>query len=598
MPKIFDAPQTLSLAQLWPLIRPERLGRFGLRVGGAIALLVLESALTVWAPVVLSRIVGVLSVRPEMRAVLWLVAEFAVLRCVIALATPLRNIIFKPVESDIQRRLALLGLKHLHGMSVRYHLDRQTGAITRILDRGVSAVESVLNLFLFNVLPNVLELLMTFVVIIRVFHARYLLVLLVAIAVYSSISYAFTRARMAARRWRNVCSGTAQHRLVDSILNFETVRSFGNAAYEIQRYDKAQTVFRDADVRLNWLVNLSQGTRGLLIAVTTAILFIFAAQDVVHHHLGVAEFVLIGAYLRSLYSAVGSLNYVSAGWQNARVDLENYLELLAQRSEVAPPEHPIVVPSRLQDGGAASVAFEDVAFGYDDDRQILKGVTLQVPAGTSLAVVGHTGSGKSTLGRLLTRAFDVTAGRVCVDGYDVRSFAEADLQGVIGIVPQDTVLFNTGIGENIAYGRPGASQEAIEDAAKRAQIHDFILSLPKGYETVVGERGLKLSGGEKQRVAIARVLLKDPRILLLDEATSALDTQTEAAIQSELEALSRTRTTVIIAHRLSTVAGVDQIVVMDDGRVIERGTHAELLELEGQYAKMWRAQGGQFAIRA
>ncbi|MBR0559455.1 ABCB family ABC transporter ATP-binding protein/permease [Neokomagataea anthophila] len=598
MPKTFDAPKALSLVQLWPLIRPERLRGCALRVASAIILLVVESALTVWAPVVLSRIVGVLSVRPEMRAVLWLVAEFAVLRCVIALATPLRNIVFKPVESELQRRLALLGLRHLHGMSVRYHLDRQTGAITRILDRGVSAVESVLNLFLFNVLPNVLELLMTFVVIIRFFHARYLLVLLAAIAVYSSISYAFTRARMAARRRRNVCSGAAQHRLLDSILNFETVRSFGNADYEIQRYDKAQKVFRDADIRLNWLVNLSQATRGLLIALTTAILFVFAAQDVMHHHLGVAQFVLIGAYLRSLYSAVGSLNYVSAGWQNARVDLENYLELLAQRSEIAPPQNPIHIPARLKDGGAASVVFDDVAFGYDTDRQILKGVTLRVPAGSSLAVVGHTGSGKSTLGRLLTRAFDVSSGVVQVDGHDVRAFAEADLQRVIGIVPQDTVLFNAGIGENIAYGFPGAAQSAIEDAARRAQIHDFICTLPQGYETVVGERGLKLSGGEKQRVAIARVLLKDPRILLLDEATSALDTQTEAAIQHELDALSRTRTTVIIAHRLSTVAGVDQIIVMDEGRIIERGTHAELLDLDGQYAKMWRAQGGQFTIRA
>ncbi|QDH25727.1 ABC transporter ATP-binding protein/permease [Neokomagataea tanensis] len=598
MPKTCDAPRALSFARLWTLVRPEKLGRFGLRAFIAITLLVLESALAVLAPVILSHIVGALSKHATIEAVLWLVAEFALIRCVIALAEPLRNIVFKPVTAELQRRLALLGLRHLHSMSVRYHLDRQTGAITRVLDRGVSAVESVLDLFLFNVLPNVLELLMTFVVIVRVFHVRYLLVLLIAIAIYSSISYAFTRARMAARRRRNVCSGAAQHRLLDSILNFETVRSFGNAEYEIKRYDKAQTTFRDADIRLNQLVNLSQATRGILIAVTTAALFVFAAEDVVHQRLGVAQFVLIGAYLRSLYSAVGSLNYVSAGWQNARVDLENYLELLASESEIKAPENPVDVPLKLREAGAASVVFSDVSFGYDPDREILKHVTLDVPSGTSLAVVGHTGSGKSTLGRLLTRAFDVSSGEICVDGHDIRQFAPEDLQGVIGIVPQDTVLFNAGIGENIAYGRPGASQEDVEDAARRAQIHDFILSLPKGYETVVGERGLKLSGGEKQRVAIARVLLKDPRILLLDEATSALDTQTELAIQQELEALSRTRTTIMIAHRLSTIASVDQIIVMDKGRIIERGTHAELLVLGGQYASMWRAQSGEFTIRA
>ncbi|GBR52243.1 ABC transporter ATP-binding protein [Neokomagataea thailandica NBRC 106555] len=278
--------------------------------------------------------------------------------------------------------------------------------------------------------------------------------------------------------------------------------------------------------------------------------------------------------------------------------MENYLELLASESEIKAPENPVDVPLKLREAGAASVVFSDVSFGYDPDREILKHVTLDVPSGTSLAVVGHTGSGKSTLGRLLTRAFDVSSGEICVDGHDIRQFAPEDLQGVIGIVPQDTVLFNAGIGENIAYGRPGASQEDVEDAARRAQIHDFILSLPKGYETVVGERGLKLSGGEKQRVAIARVLLKDPRILLLDEATSALDTQTELAIQQELEALSRTRTTIMIAHRLSTIASVDQIIVMDKGRIIERGTHAELLVLGGQYASMWRAQSGEFTIRA
>ncbi|MFT8989052.1 MAG: ATP-binding cassette domain-containing protein, partial [Gluconobacter albidus] len=348
-----------------------------------------------------------------------------------------------------------------------------------------------------------------------------------------------------------------------------------------------------AEISLQRYVSLSQISRGILIAVTTTTLLAMAAHDIVLHRLAVAQFVLIGSYLSGLYSSVGALNYVSAGWRNARVDLENYLELLAIRSEITQAPQPVHLAGKLSEAGAAAVAFRHVSFGYSPARQILHDVSISVPAGTSLAIVGHTGSGKSTLGRLLTRAYDPTEGSVCIDGHDLRDIAPIDIQNIIGTVPQDTVLFNSSIGDNIAYGDLSASREDIESAARSAQIDAFIRGLPDGYETVVGERGLKLSGGEKQRVAIARVILKDPRILLLDEATSALDTRTEVAIQKELAILSRARTTIIVAHRLSTVQDADCIVVLDAGRVVEQGSHMELLSAGGHYAAMWAAQAGE-----
>ncbi|KXV71073.1 ABC transporter ATP-binding protein, partial [Gluconobacter japonicus] len=340
----------------------------------------------------------------------------------------------------------------------------------------------------------------------------------------------FTRMRMTARRARNTANSQAQYQLVDSMLNFETVRSFANSRQEILRYDRSRQALKSAEIRLKRLVGFSQMARSLLIACATTALLGLAAHDIVLHRIGVAQFVLIGSYLRGLYSSVGALNYVSAGWRNARVDLENYLELLGTHSEIVEAANPVHLPVRLADGGAARITFDHVSFSYDPARQILHDISLEIPAGTSLAIVGHTGSGKSTMGRLLTRAYDPTSGAIRIDGHDLRDVAVEDLQRVIGTVPQDTVLFNAGIGENIAYGDPSAPEEEVHQAARKAQIHDFIDELPEKYETVVGERGLKLSGGEKQRAAIARVLLKDPRILLLDEATSALDTWTEAAI--------------------------------------------------------------------
>ncbi len=592
--KTDSTSEALSLRVLWPMIRPEKLWPDATRIGFALVILLVESGTAVATPWLFSRMVSSLS-RPEtlLAVPVWLIAQYAVIRIISGLATPLRELLVKPVETDLQRRVAVLGLRHLHDLSVRFHLDRQTGSLTRTLDRGADAVGTLLSLALFNVLPNVIELIMTLTVILKIFDWRYVGLLLLALGLYSSVSYVFTRLRMTARRARNRASNEAQHQLVDSILNFETVRNFANEPHEIARYDAARKDLRQAEISLQRYVSLSQISRGILIAVTTTTLLAMAAHDIVAHRLAVAQFVLIGSYLSGLYSSVGALNYVSAGWRNARVDLENYLELLAVRSEITHAVQPVRLPGKLSEAGAASVAFRHVSFGYSPARQILHDVSINIPAGTSLAIVGHTGSGKSTLGRLLTRAYDPTEGSVCIDGHDLRDIAPTDIQNVIGTVPQDTVLFNSSIGENIAYGDLSASREEIEKAGRSAQIDAFIRELPDGYDTVVGERGLKLSGGEKQRVAIARVILKDPRILLLDEATSALDTRTEVAIQKELAVLSQARTTVIVAHRLSTVQDADRIVVLDAGRVVEQGSHTELLSTGGHYAAMWAAQAGE-----
>ncbi len=562
-------------------------------------LLLVESGTTVATPWLFSRMVSALSEHQVLLAVpFWLIGQYAIIRVVAGLSTPLREMLIAPIEADLQRRVALVGLEHLHAMSVRFHLDRQTGALTRTLDRGSDAIGTLLSLVLFNVLPNTIELLMTLFVVFRIFDWRYVVVAVGGIGVYAAVSYVFTRMRMTARRARNTANSQAQYQLVDSMLNFETVRSFANSHQEILRYDRSRVALKNAEIRLKRLVGLSQMARSLLIAGATAVILLLAAHDIVQHRIGVAQFVLIGSYLRGLYSSVGALNYVSAGWRNARVDLENYLELLGTHSEIVEAKNPAPLPVKLATGGPAAIRFEHVSFSYDPSREILHDINLDIPAGTSLAIVGHTGSGKSTIGRLLTRAYDPTSGSIFIDGKNLRDVALEDLQRVIGTVPQDTVLFNAGIGENIAYGDPSAPEEAVELAAARAQIHDFINELPEKYDTVVGERGLKLSGGEKQRVAIARVLLKDPRILLLDEATSALDTWTEAAIQQELRALSLSRTTVIVAHRLSTIQDADQIVVLDAGRVVERGTHTELLQKDGYYARMWSVQAGEAVMRA
>lgn len=590
----------LPLRAFWRKLRPDPLWPAGARVGGALLLLLIEGGTSVATPWLFSRMVGVLSGKEAGRAQLEaalvaLMAQYALIRFISGVTGPLREILVVPLRAELKRRVALLGLEQIHRLGARFHLGRQTGALTRVLDRGSEAVGTLLDLALSSVLPNLLTLALTFGVILRVFNGFYLIVLLGTVLLYGGVSYFFTHRRMTARRERNRASGEAQHHLVDSLINAETVRAFGTADYEVARHDKTRRALLQAEVKLQYLVSTSSMSRNVLIALSTTVLLGLAAWDILQGRIGVAQFVLIGTYLRSIYASVGALNYVSAGWRNARVDIENYLELLALRPDIVSAEKPCALPRAHHEAGGVEVRFSHVTFGYEAHRPVLNDVSFVIPAGTTLAVVGRTGSGKSTLARLLSRTYDPQEGDISLDGRDLRALSLENLRALIGIVPQDCPLFNATIGDNIAYGRIGATAGEVRQAAERAQIAGFIEKLPQGFDTMVGERGLKLSGGERQRVAIARVVLRDPRLLILDEASSALDTRTEAAIQKELSDLSRTRTTLVVAHRLSTVRDAHRILVLDHGRVVEEGNHASLLAQGGVYAEMWAAQAGESA---
>jgi ATP-binding cassette subfamily B protein len=403
----------------------------------------------------------------------------------------------------------------------------------------------------------------------------------------------FTNWRVRFRRTMNEVDSEAQSKAVDSLLNYETVKYFGNEAHEAARFDEALSRYERAAVRSQVTLNMLNLGQAAIIAVGLAAVMLLAAQGVHNGTMTVGKFVLANTYLMQLYQPLNFLGFVYREIKQGLTDMEQMFRLLAVEQEVADRPGAIALPAHRDEAPAGTVTFEDVHFGYTDAREILRGVSLTVPAGRKLAIVGPTGAGKSTISRLLFRFYDATAGRILVDGHDIRDLTQDSLRAAIGVVPQDTVLFNDTIRYNIAYGRPGASQEEIERAARMAQVHDFVMRLPEGYDTRVGERGLKLSGGEKQRVAIARTILKDPRILILDEATSALDTRTEQEIQSALRAVAARRTTLVIAHRLSTVVDADEILVLAEGRVVERGTHAALLGRDGVYARMWAAQAEQ-----
>jgi len=427
----------------------------------------------------------------------------------------------------------------------------------------------------------------------RLFDWRFAALTFVAVGLYIGFTFGFTNWRVKFRRRMNESDSEAQNRAVDSLLNYETVKYFGNEAHEAARFDESLARYERAAVKSQVSLNLLNLGQAVIIAVGLGLVMLLAARGVQSHELTVGKFVLVNTYLMQLYQPLNFLGFVYREIKQGLVDMEQMFRLLAVNEEVADRPGAAALLPAVPHERAAEVVFENVHFGYRPDREILKGVSFRIPAGKTLAIVGPTGAGKSTLSRLLFRFYDATAGRVLVDGQDVREVTQESLRAAIGVVPQDTVLFNDTIRYNIAYGRPDATQAEIEAAARRAQVHDFVLRLPDGYDTRVGERGLKLSGGEKQRVAIARTILKDPRVLILDEATSALDTGTEQDIQSALRAAARHRTTLTIAHRLSTVVDADQILVLSDGAVAERGTHQELLARDGLYARMWALQAEQ-----
>jgi len=582
------------LPYLWPA--DDRGAR--VRVVFAMGLLLLAKVATVCVPVVYGRIVDALAPMDNtaMLAIpLGLVIGYGLLRVGSAAFGELRDALFARVQQRAVRNAARGTFQHLHALSLRFHLDRQTGALARAIDRGSQGIQSVLRLAVFNVVPTILELLLVTAIIWHLFDWRFAAITFCAVAFYAGFTMSFARWRSRIRRTMNDTDNDASTKALDSLLNYETVKYFGNEWHEVSRYDAALARYERAAVRVQVSLNMLNIGQAVIIALGLTLIMLLAAREVRGGGMTVGQFVLVNTYLMQLYQPLGFLGVVYMTIKQGLVDMEQMFRLLDVEQEITDRPGATALAAHLSDGPAGEVRFEDVQFGYRADRLVLRGVNFTVPAGRKLAIVGPTGAGKSTISRLLFRFYDVTDGRITIDGEDIRDVAQQSLRAAIGVVPQDTVLFNDTIRYNIGYGRVGATQDEIERAAKLAQVHDFIVSLPDGYDTRVGERGLKLSGGEKQRVAIARTILKDPRILILDEATSALDTRTEQDIQAALRAVARHRTTLVIAHRLSTVVDADEIIVLADGLVAERGRHAALLARDGLYARMWALQAEQEA---
>ncbi len=500
----------------------------------------------------------------------------------------LRDVLFAAVGQRALRMLALETFQHIHALSMRYHITRKTGGLSRIIERGVKGVEFLLRFLLFSIGPLVLELAMIGIVLAVVFDVWYLAVVVVTIALYSWFTFAVTEWRVKIRKEMNDQDTDANQKAIDSLLNFETVKYFGAEKREAERYDSSMERYVAAALKTSYSLAFLNFGQSVLITAGLVIVMVMAAIGVQNGALTVGDFVMVNAYMMQITMPLNFLGTVYREIRQALVDMGEMFDLLEQPAEVTDKPD---APELKVTGGA--VRLNDLVFGYDDERPILKGVTIDVPAGQTVAIVGPSGSGKSTIGRLLFRFYDVGGGALTIDGQDVRDVTQESLHDAIGVVPQDTVLFNDTIYYNIAYGRPDASRDEIIEAAKAAKIHEFVEQLPDGYETAVGERGLKLSGGEKQRVGIARTLLKNPPILLLDEATSALDTETEAEIQQELEAMGEGRTVITIAHRLSTIAHADRIVVLEKGEVVEEGSHDALLAREGRYASLWARQAAE-----
>ncbi|MGR3313215.1 ABCB family ABC transporter ATP-binding protein/permease [Roseovarius indicus] len=500
----------------------------------------------------------------------------------------LRDVFFARVAQRALRKLALRTFQHIHAMSLRYHITRKTGGLSRIIERGVKGVEFLLRFLVFSIGPLVLELLMIGIVLWTLFDIWYLVVVAGVIAFYVLFTFKVTEWRVKLRKRMNDQDTDANQKAIDSLLNFETVKYFGAEEREAKRYDKAMEGYQEAAVKTSYSLAFLNVGQSLLITGGLVIVMVMAAMGVQSGNMTVGDFVMVNSYMIQITMPLNFLGTVYREIRQALVDMGEMFGLLEQDPDVR--DKPDAKPLHVS-GGA--VTLDDITFGYDPERPILKGVSLNVPAGQTVAIVGPSGSGKSTIGRLLFRFYDVQNGSLKIDGQDVRDITQKSLHDAIGVVPQDTVLFNDTVGYNIGYGRDGATQEEIEAAARAAQIHDFIAGLPDGYDTTVGERGLKLSGGEKQRVGIARTFVKNPPILLLDEATSALDTETEQGIQEALKRAGQGRTVITIAHRLSTVADADNIIVLEDGQIVEEGSHSELLLRDGRYAGLWRRQANE-----
>jgi len=584
-PKDSTAPGRRSEWRAFGMLFPY-LWEFRVRVALALAFLTSAKLANVGVPLVLKEVVDSLDAQTAVLVLpLAFLAAYGILRFSTTLFGELRDIVFVRVTQRAIRRVALTVFRHMHSLSLRFHLERHTGGVSRDIERGTRGISTLLTYMLFSIIPVILEFSLVAAILLTKFDWRFAAVTFVAVVIYIAFSVSITEWRMDIRRQANELDSKANTRAIDSLLNYETVKYFNNEEYEARRYDENLQKYESAAVKNEASLGLLNIGQSCIIAVAVTLLMILAAQGVVAKTLTLGDLVLVNGLLIQLYIPLNFLGMVYREIKQALVDMDRMFRLLTQDREIA--DRP---GAESLAAGNAAVRFEHVDFSYEPKRQILFDVSFAIPAGTKLAVVGHSGSGKSTLARLLFRFYEVGAGRVTINGSDIRDLTQSSLRAAIGIVPQDTVLFNDTILYNIHYGRPQAPLEEVFDAAKAAHIHEFIESLPDKYESRVGERGLKLSGGEKQRVAIARAILKNPSVLIFDEATSALDSETEQGIQAELDRIARGRTTLVIAHRLSTVMDADQILVLDAGRIVERGTHRELLEKNGAYAQMWALQ--------
>ncbi len=569
------------------------------RVGVALAFLVAAKVANIGVPLVLKQLVDALDLKAgDPRAVLAvpvaLLFAYGALRLSITLFTELREFLFYPVAARIARRVSLEAFEHLLALSLRFHLERQTGGVSRDMERGSRSIQSLLNYTIYNILPTLVEITLVISLLSAKFDGWFAAITFGALVLYIGFTVTVTEWRTHFRRAMNEQDSKANTRAVDALINYETVKYFSNERFEQTRYDENLRRLERASIKSQTSLSVLNLGQSLIIATAVTLLVWRATLGVVNGSMTLGDLVLVNALMIQLYIPLNFLGVIYREIKQSMIDMEKMFALLGENREIAdaPGAKPLVHAGGKGDAAApgAAVRFEHVRFGYDPDRTILHDISFEIPAGKTVAVVGPSGSGKSTLARLMFRFYDVNAGRISIDGQDIRAVTQLSLRQAIGIVPQDTVLFNDTVEYNIAYGRTAASRAEVEGAARAAHIHAFITSTPKGYDTMVGERGLKLSGGEKQRVAIARTLLKNPPVLIFDEATSALDSANERAIQAELQSAARNKTALVIAHRLSTVVDAHQILVMELGRILERGTHAELLALNGRYADMWRLQ--------
>ena len=578
-----------TLARLFPY-----LWEYKWRVMAALSFMVGAKLANVGVPILLKNLIDQMTPQPTGVQILLVVPValligYGLLRLSVSAFTELRELIFAKATQGAARTIALQTFQHLHELSLRFHLERQTGGMSRDIERGVRGIESLIAYSLYSIVPTLIEVLLVLCILGFQFDKWYAIITLCALGLYIYFTVTVTEWRTQFRKQVNEFDSNAHTRAIDSLLNYETVKYFGNEGFEAKRYDESLDKLRLARIKAqNSLSALNMGQQ-LIIAVALVTMLWRATQGVVDGNLTLGDLVMINAFMIQLYIPLNFLGVIYREIKQSLTDLDRMFKLLEKEREVAD------APTAQQLGleSPPSVSFEHVHFAYEENRSILQDVSFTIPAGKTVAIVGPSGSGKSTLARLLFRFYDVQQGVVRIDGHPLNHLTQASVRQAIGIVPQDTVLFNETVYYNIAYGRPSASREEVEQAARAARIHDFIVSTPLGYQTMVGERGLKLSGGEKQRVAIARTLLKNPFILIFDEATSALDSSNERAIQSELREAANNKTTLVIAHRLSTVVDAHEIIVLDQGVIVEQGTHAQLLEVQGAYARMWSMQQSQ-----